>query len=161
MLRIERAETASAACTVFHFLRSSPCAESEWRVAPEGGFQNVTEWCKKEICWNRARDSHIPFVTDLAPELIGRDEEQLTKKDAQTQQSVMTSIQIQTMVVELGPAYWQALRAWGRQRQLLSPDEDSIVSVGGAMPRKLPNEKQCRRLAEIRKRLEDEGFQYS
>jgi hypothetical protein len=21
-------------------------------VSPEGGFQNVTEWCKKEICWS-------------------------------------------------------------------------------------------------------------
>jgi len=34
-------------------------------VSPEGGFQNVTEWCKKEICWTRARDAKVPFVKAL------------------------------------------------------------------------------------------------
>jgi hypothetical protein len=70
----------------------------------------------------------------------------------------MTGIQIQTMVVELGPAYWRNLQAWGRQRQLLSPDEDSIISVAGAMPKKLPTEKQCTRLSQIKRRLEEEGY---
>jgi hypothetical protein len=70
----------------------------------------------------------------------------------------MTGIQIQTMVVELGPAYWRALQAWGRERQLLSPDEGSITGVAANMPRKLPTEKQCSRLAQIKARLEEEGF---
>ena len=30
-------------------------------VAPQGGFQNVTEWCKKELCWNRARGVPHPI----------------------------------------------------------------------------------------------------
>jgi hypothetical protein len=130
-------------------------------VAPEGGFQNVTEWCKKELCWNRARDLELPLLQDLGQELIGRDEEKIIKKDAETQQTIMTGIQIQTMVVELGPAYWRNLQTWGRERQLLSPDEDSIVSVAGAMPKKLPTERQCARLGQIKRRLEGEGFQGS
>jgi len=128
-------------------------------VAPEGGFQNVTEWCKKELCWQRARDTKITLLQELGSELAGREEEQITKKDAQVQQSVMTGIQIQTLVVELGPAYWRALQTWARQKQLLSPTDDSIVTVAAAMPRKLPTEKQCARLVEIKTRLEEEGFQ--
>lgn len=128
-------------------------------VAPEGGFQNVTEWCKKEICWQRARDTKITLLKELGSELAGREEEQITKKDAQVQQSVMTGIQIQTLVVELGPVYWRALQTWGRQKQLLSPTDDSVVTVAAGMPRKLPTEKQCARLVEIKTRLEEEGFQ--
>jgi hypothetical protein len=127
-------------------------------VTPEGGFQNVTEWCKKELCWNRARDLQLPLLHELGLELIGRDDDKITKKNAETQQTIMTGIQIQTMVVELGPAYWRNLQAWGRQRQLLSPDEDSIISVAGAMPKKLPTEKQCTRLSQIKRRLEEEGY---
>ena len=127
-------------------------------VAPEGGFQNVTEWCKKELCWQRARDTKIPLLRELGSELAGREEEKITKKDAQVQQSVMTGIQIQTLVVELGPAYWRALQNWGRQKQLLCPTDDSIVTVATAMPRKLPTEKQCARLAEIKRQMEEEGF---
>jgi len=127
-------------------------------VAPEGGFQNVTEWCKKELCWQRARDVKIPLLRDLGNELVGREEEAINKKDAQVQQSVMTGIQIQTLVVELGPAYWRALHNWARERQLLTPTDDSIVAVAAGMPRKIPTEKQCVRLVEIKTRAEDEGY---
>jgi len=127
-------------------------------VAPEGGFQNVTEWCKKELCWQRARDTKISLLQELGRELTGRDEEKIIKKDAETQQTIMTGIQIQTMVVELGPAYWRALQSWARERQLLSPTDDSFVTVAAAMPRKLPSEKQCARLVEIKTRLEEEGY---
>jgi len=128
-------------------------------VGPEGGFQNVTEWCKKELCWQRARDTKITLLQELGSELAGREEEQIMKKDAQAQQRVMTGIQIQTLVVELGPAYWRSLQTWARQRQLLSPTDDSFVTVAAGMPRKLPTEKQCTRLVEIKSRLEEEGFQ--
>ena len=127
-------------------------------VAPEGGFQNVTEWAKKELCWQRARDTKITLLQELGKELTGREEEQTTKKDAQATQSVMTGIQIQTLVVELGPAYWRALQSWARERQLLSPTDDSFVTVAAGMPRKLPTEKQCARLVEIKTRLEEKGY---
>jgi hypothetical protein len=126
-------------------------------VAPQGGFQNVTEWCKKEICWTRARDAQVPFVKETAPDLIGRDEEQFVRKDAQVQQTIVTGIQVQTKVIELGSSYWREIQGWGRQRQLLSPDDESILSVAVAMPRKLPTEKQCARLLQIKARLEEEG----
>jgi len=127
-------------------------------VAPQGGFQNVTEWCKKELCWQRARDLAVPFVDDLGMELIEREEEAAGKKAAAKSQAVMTGIEIQSMVVSLGPAYWRGLQTWGRERQLLTPDEDSIIGVAAAMPRKLPTEKQCTRLAQVKTRLEDEGY---
>jgi hypothetical protein len=127
-------------------------------VNPQGGFQNVTEWCKKEICWQRVRDLTVPFIDDLGEDLIGREEETFVKKTAAKDQAIMTSIQIQAMVVELGPSYWQAAQAFGRQKGLLSPDENSIMSVAAAMPRKLPTEKQCARLAAIKAKLEEEGL---
>jgi hypothetical protein len=112
-------------------------------VAPQGGFQNVTEWCKKELCWTRARDTQIPFVKDLAPELVARDDEQIVKKDAAAQQIIVTGIQAQTVVVELGGDYWRALQTWARQKQLLTPTDESFLNVAASMPRKLPSEKQC------------------
>lgn len=127
-------------------------------VAPQGGFQNVTEWCKKEICWIRARDTQVPFFKDLTPELIEREDEQHIKKSAAEDQLIITGIQAQTKVVELGAIYWRELQAWGRQRQLLSPEDDSFVTVAAAIPKKIPTEKQCSRLLQIKARLEEEGL---
>jgi hypothetical protein len=72
----------------------------------------------------------------------------------------MSGIEMQTRVVELGPAYWGSLRDWARKHALLSPDEDSIVGVAANMPRKLPTERQCARILEIQTKVEDEGFKY-
>ena len=70
----------------------------------------------------------------------------------------MTGIQIQTLVVELGPAYWRGLQAWARGKELLGPADDSIVTVATSMPRKIPTEKQCARLADIKRQMEEGGF---
>ena len=127
-------------------------------VTPQAGFQNVTEWCKKELCWQRARDTKITLLRELGSELTYREEETIAKKDAQAQQTVMTGIEVQTLIVQLGAAYWQALQTWARQRQLLSPTDESFVNVAAGMPRKLPTEKQCNRLLEIKTRIEEEGY---
>jgi hypothetical protein len=127
-------------------------------VAPQGGFQNVTEWCKKELCWTRARDTQIPFVKDLTPDLIEREDEQVIKRAAATQQIIITGIEAQTKVVELGDEYWRGLRTWARQKQLLSPTDESFLNVATGMPRKLPSEKQCAKLLEIKTRVEEEGY---
>src|SRR5581483_173139 len=63
-------------------------------VQPEGGFQNVTEWCKKELCWQRTRDTKIPLALDLANELVDRDSERQVKHDAQTVQKVVSGIEL-------------------------------------------------------------------
>jgi len=127
-------------------------------VSPQSGFQNITEWCKKEICWSRVRDMQVPLLRALAPELIGREEEEFIKKDAKSQQSIATGIQLQTRVIELGAGYWRKIDEWGHERQLVSPDDRSFLSVAIAMPRKLPTEKQCARLLQIKARLEEEGY---
>jgi hypothetical protein len=62
------------------------------------------------------------------------------------------------VVFELGSSFWRALQTWGQQRQLLTPTDDSILSVAVAMPRKIPTEKQCGRLLQIKTRLEEEGY---
>jgi hypothetical protein len=49
--------------------------------APES-LQNILKWVKKELCWSRVRDSKVPFLKDLVPELISGDDEEFIKKDA-------------------------------------------------------------------------------
>jgi hypothetical protein len=127
-------------------------------VAPEAGLQNVTEWCKQELCWIRARDTKIGLLRELGTELVDRDEERFVRKTAEEGQTIEAGIQTQATVFELGPAWWRALHSWGRQRQLLSPSDDSILSIAGLIPSKIPTEKQCARLLQIKTRLENEGY---
>ena len=127
-------------------------------VAPEGGFQNVTEWAKKEICWQRVQGLHIPLQQGLARQLVAREDDQHVKKSAASEQAVVNAIQGQMAVVNLGSGYWQQVLAWGNKKLLLAPDEQSFLNVACSMPRKLPTEKQSVRILQIKRRMEEEGF---
>ena len=64
-----------------------------------------------------------------------------------------------TEVMELGAPYWEDVRAFGKSAKLLSPDDDMILAVATAMPRKLPTDKQATRLIAVRDRCIDAGFE--
>jgi AIPR protein len=130
-------------------------------VNPESGFQNVTEWAKKEICWTRVQELRIPLEKDLAQQLVGRDDDRAIKKEAAASQTLLNGIQSQMAVVELGSRFWEELLSWSKARMLLTPDEQSIVAVACSMPRKTPTEKQSARLIQIKDRVELEGFELS
>ena len=127
-------------------------------VSPEGGFQNVTEWAKKEICWQQVQKLRIPLDQELAKQLVAREDDRLVKKEAEAQQEVLGGIETQMVVVNLGSLYWKQLLAWAKARTLLSPDEESIITVACGIPRKVPTEKQSARLLKIKERLELEGY---
>jgi hypothetical protein len=61
-------------------------------------------------------------------------------------------------VLNFGGDYWKKLQTWAQQRSLLSPDDYSIATIASNIPRKIPTEKQCRRLMEIRARVEHDGY---
>ncbi|HEV2417301.1 MAG TPA: AIPR family protein [Terriglobia bacterium] len=127
-------------------------------VNPEGGFQNVTEWCKKELCWKRAADVRVQLLTEFADELISQSEDIWIRHNSEASQKIETSIEKQTTVVKLGASYWKELRKWGLEHGLVSPDDDGILGVAASIPGRIPTEKQSWRLMEIKARLEREGF---
>jgi hypothetical protein len=127
-------------------------------VDPPAGMKNVTEWCKKELCWQRVLDLKIDLVPEIDKDLVLREEESARKKSSRGEQKVLNGIERQTLTFALGADYWKKLDAWGRQKGLITPDEMSILKVACAMPSKLPTDKQAWRLIEIKLRAEEEGF---
>jgi hypothetical protein len=122
------------------------------------GVQNVTEWCKKEVCWQRARESDIRLTNAFVRELVDEDEVKVVKKDARSQQQIHSGIEAQTTVVNLGGAYWSTLSEWGKQNKLVSDGDEKLLRVAAKIPRTIPEDWQSVALLEIRQRMEEEGF---
>lgn len=127
-------------------------------VSPEGGFQNVTEWCKKELCWERVKATAIPIIPALRAELIGKDDDRVMVKSGRKQQIVDTGIAAQTKVFELGGQYWGGLYSWAKKQNLLSVEQDRLLTYAAQMPRKLPTDFQSEKLLEIKAEMEQEGY---
>jgi len=127
-------------------------------VAPEGGFQNVTEWCKKELCWQRVQALDIPILADFRRELVDKDEARSNAVDEAQKQEMDSGIDAQTKVLALGSDYWRRLYEWAPRNAPLTAAEASVVNVAMRIPNRLPSAKQSEWLLRIKNRLEGEGF---
>lgn len=128
-------------------------------VTPSQGFQNVTEWCKKELCWQRVQETAVALTAAFAKELIDTDEVRRTKKEAKLRQQVDSGIAAQSEVVKLGAGYWSSLATWGTRKKLLSEEDNKLISIAARIPRMIPTDRQSSALLALRRRMEEEGYQ--
>ncbi|MCW5623166.1 MAG: AIPR family protein [Burkholderiales bacterium] len=126
-------------------------------TSPEQGLENVTEWCKKELAWQRAQQQHVRLLPELAEELVSQSEELERKADALGAARIDAGIAAVTEVVNYKSSNWRAMREWGIRRNELTAKEDQLLLLAGTAGR-IPSERQAAAILEIRKRLEAEGF---
>ncbi len=125
---------------------------------PEGITSNVSEWAKKDACWDEIRKLKI-FLSDGARRVLIRKEESLEReKEGRRIQKIDDAIYAQTYVLDKGAGYWKQLREWNRVAKKLSPKEFSILNIACSIPRKYPSEKQSSVLMKAEQRAVEEGF---
>lgn len=129
--------------------------------APPDGISNISEWCKKEGCWQRIL-AKIPQLEKQLPErfwktLVSVDQEMQERKSARKTQKIDDGIEAQRKVFETTGAEWKSLLEAGRAKGLLTPKEESIVKIASMIPAKVPTEKQSIALLEIVEKLKAEG----
>lgn len=120
-------------------------------------IMNVTEWVKKENCWQNLKLNKFEFSSIKNFMVPSADLVEL-KADAAKDQKIIDGIQIQTQVINLGGDFWKRAAKFGLENKLISEKEMGILEVACNMSRKLPSESQCRALMEIHKKLVKDGF---
>ncbi len=126
-------------------------------VAPEAGIQNVTEWSKKELAWTRAKDCEVEFLSAFRKELDQKSEERMRQKDAREGAKIGAGLEAITAVLAYGAPNWEKLRVWGKERSLVSPDDERIIRTA-TNPKWIPTDRQSADLLKLKQRLEEEGF---
>lgn len=125
---------------------------------PQAG-QNIGEWAKQQACRKRALETDVPTVPGLDAFLIEKADARSDDRQQREDQRVADGLAGVTEVVELGGPFWQRLRVFARARQLVSSDEDSVLGIASAIPRKIPSDWQATRLLDLKKRCDEDGFQ--
>ena len=128
-------------------------------VDPPTGIRNVTEWAKKEGCWDRVRVLSVELPPMVGDELISVEEQKDAARDARRDQRQLNGIEAQIAVVNAGSEFWGDALRWGRSRELLTPTECGILEVATRMPRRTPTEKQSTRAVEVLGKLQSEGYE--
>ncbi|MEP0923408.1 AIPR family protein [Leptolyngbya sp. ST-U4] len=124
--------------------------------SPAGG--NITEWCKKEACWNRVRDLKVE-LPELSSLMIQGDEvsRQVDKgiegPDAADQQLI-------DQIAGVPSEQWFQIAQWAKQTDNLQPWQRSLaLSLGRlAAVRRPPSRKQATQGLKILEESERLGF---
>lgn len=129
---------------------------------PQHGISNVTEWCKKEGCWQRLKEQSNR-LGELLPQgfkdsLVLKEAIQSEKKQARKVQKMDDGIEAQKQVLDIPATKWKALLQQCRSKGLLTQKEIGIVNVATKIPSKIPTEKQCLVLVDLLERVKDEGI---
>jgi hypothetical protein len=129
-------------------------------TTPPGG-QNVTEWCKKEACWERFRDTFIEIPANVESGLLSRDKAQAGPSTSvlEEQSSAAESAQVDR-VASVPAQTWFNLAAWAKDTQTLQGWQRSLsFSLGRlAGAGKKPSRKQAMQGEKIIEEARSLGF---
>ena len=123
--------------------------------------QNVTEWCKKDICWERAKSENWTITKNFIDSLTNLEEEKQEVEEGKKDRKMQNELNAEIEVINLGADYWENVLQWGLERKLISPIEQSFLEVAINFEKTLrpPSSKQAKKILDIREKLYSEGLQ--
>jgi len=128
-------------------------------TAPNRATMNVTQWCKKQICWEYIKEIEIDLGDGILKYLINRSEKRKKALEGKKEQRFMNEVEAQTKVISLGEVYWQKVLKFGKEKGLIDINDEKVLNVVVSMNSiRIPNNKQCKQLFDILDRLKDEGL---
>lgn len=128
-------------------------------TAPNRATMNVTQWCKKQICWEHIKEIEINLGDGILKYLINRSEKRKKTLEGKKEQRFMNEVEAQTKVISLGEVYWQKILKFGKEKGLIDINDEKVLNVVVSMNSiRIPNNKQCKQLFDIVDRLKDEGL---
>jgi hypothetical protein len=122
------------------------------------GVENVTQWCKREACWNSVQTIQYVLPTDIEDCLISRDELRMAVRDAKADRRIENDADAQTKVVAIQAGQWRVIMDFAVSKRMVSPEELIALRTACQLPSKVPNPVQSKKLIALLDRLYEEGF---
>ncbi|GAA4717367.1 AIPR family protein [Pedococcus ginsenosidimutans] len=127
-------------------------------TAPGRPVQNVTEWAKREQCWEAVRAQTVPLPSEVQDWLLSVDVVMDEKRDATRVQRIDNGIEAQTAVFQVSASEWSSMEQFLASNRLLSPSEQSVLGLMTGRRPGVPSEKQAAWLLKIREKATAHGF---
>ena len=125
---------------------------------PRRGVENVTQWCKRERCWESVQEIEYTLPADIRAYLIGKDDMRSIDREAKADRRTEIDIDVMTKIVGISSEKWQTVMDYATGRRMVTPDELSALRIACHLPMKTPNAVQSKKLLGLLERLYEEGF---
>lgn len=122
--------------------------------------ENVTEWCKKELCWTRAQEQVWTINNDFLATLVSKEDVDVERNETKQVQKLSNEVSAIKEIFARGQQYWKTVLDWGLSRRLLTDKEASILKLAVNMfvTGRVISDKQAHVVAITRKKLIENGM---
>lgn len=131
-------------------------------IEPPQGISNISEWCKKELSWQRIQgridDLEASLPAEFWESMVSKDEHKAESTAAKKVQKIDDGIQAQKLVVSISGDKWSHILREAEKRNILTPKEVGILKIAEQLPNKIPTEKQCAVLVDVMEKAKLEGI---
>ena len=128
-------------------------------VDPKREVQNVTEWAKREACWEGVKSLPITLYSNFIDELIPVSVQKEAERAAKSTQRQDNKVSAMVAVAEYGVDGWRKLLQWGTDNRVLSSVDISFLKTPLTMEQgKFPSEKQCARILQVLEKAREESY---
>ena len=129
-------------------------------LSPPAGIRNLSEWAKKQGCWKVLEDRQLDYPDALDDAVVAQDEAAAVVRSARADRALSASVSAEVKVHQLGAQFWSDVVKWARQNKRMSPTDVGILEACAAIPRRMPNDRQCKFALAILEKLVAGGFQH-
>ena len=142
-----------------HQIEDATYAMYQHLIDENRGVENVTEWAKRERCWEAAKKLPYKLQPAFISELQSQYETAQDKKNARGDQRLANQLNVLVEVVEYGVDGWTDLMSWLKTHPVCSPSEKNMIKLAQKMDGGLiTSERQCAKLLKILEKCRTEGY---
>lgn len=150
-------QTLSAAWV--HQIEDASYAMYQHLISEKRDIENVTEWAKRERCWEAAKKLPYKLQPAFVSELQSQYDAAQEKKNARGDQRLANQLNVLVEVVEYGADGWTDLLNWLKTHPVASPSEKNMIRLAQRMDGGLvTSERQCAKLLKILEKCRTEGY---
>ena len=121
---------------------------------------NVTQWCKRDVCWKGIQTININLPSSFKSVLIGREDIRIEEKDAKKDQKILSGAQAQAAVLKYTTEQWRKLTEFVVHKGMVSSSEATALKYACQIPINIPSAYQSQKLLNLLERAFNEGFTF-
>lgn len=120
---------------------------------------NVTQWCKRDACWEEIKKCTIQLTSELDRVLISREDAKSAEREAKKDQKLISDVEAQAKVLELGAPFWKKVDDFISNKKInKSPEQIKAMTYALRIPTQFPSAYQSLQLLSLLEIAESKGF---